>query len=182
MRLGPEHDRELDEREETGPPTVAELRAGAEREGQALRPLRWGGTVEGTVGGSTGDEVLVDLAGGSAGILSLREAVGALGEPLDIGDTVFALVVQPEGPQGHAVLSLRRARRARRWQELSEKQRSGEVLQAPVVEANRVGVVVDLGVRGVVPLSQLASLGALDRPTEGAGWPQTGQALGGKGL
>jgi ribosomal protein S1 len=35
---------------------------------------------------------------------------------------------------------------------------------APVVEANRAGVVVDVGVRGFVPLSQLASLGAPDRP------------------
>ncbi|HEX9495494.1 MAG TPA: S1 RNA-binding domain-containing protein [Candidatus Limnocylindria bacterium] len=182
MRLGPEHDRELDEREDTGPQTMAELLAEAEREEQAFRPLRSGETVEGTVAGITGDEVLVDLAGRSAGILSLREAVGALGEPPDVGDTVFALVVQPEGPQGHAVLSLRRARSARRWQEMSEKQRSGDVLQAPVVEANRGGVVVDLGIRGFVPLSQLASLGALDRPTEGEGVPDAVRALVGKDL
>lgn len=125
---------------------------------------------------------MVDLAGRSAGVLSLREAVAVLGEPLDIGDKVFALVVQPEGPQGHAVLSLRRARRARRWQEMTEQQRSGELLRAPVVEANRGGVVVDLGVRGFVPLSQLASLGALDRPTEGQGVPEAVRALVGKDL
>src|SRR5258708_2024687 len=175
MRLGPEHDRELDEREDTGPQTMAELLAEAEREEQAFRPLRSGETVEGTVAGITGDEVLVDLAGRSAGILSLREAVGALGEPPDVGDTVLAL-------EGHAVLSLRRARSARRWQEMSEKQRSGDVLQAPVVEANRGGVVVDLGIRGFVPLSQLASLGALARPTEGEGVPDAVRALVGKDL
>lgn len=182
MRLGPEHDQELDEREDTGPQTMAELLAEVEREEQAFRPLRAGETVEGTVAGITGDEVLVDLAGRSAGILSLREAVAGLGESLDVGDTVFALVVQPEGPQGHAVLSLRRAGRARRWQEMAEKQKSGEVLQAPVVEANRGGVVVDLGVRGFVPLSQLASLGALDRPTEGDGVPEAVRALVGRDL
>lgn len=182
MRLGPEHDEELDEREDTGPQTMAELLAEVEREEQAFRPLRAGETVEGTVAGITGDEVLVDLAGRSAGILSLREAVAGLGESLDVGDTVFALVVQPEGPQGHAVLSLRRAGRARRWQEMAEKQKSGDVLQAPVVEANRGGVVVDLGVRGFVPLSQLASLGALDRSTEGDGAPEAVRALVGRDL
>src|SRR5437588_7191893 len=184
MRLGPEHEQEIDDATErdAGPQTMAELLAEEEREEQAFRPLRSGETVEGTVAGITGDEVLVDLGGRSAGVLSLREANASLGEPLAVGDTVFALVVQPEGPQGHAVLSLRRARRARRWQEMAEKQRSGEVLQAPVVEANRGGVVVDLGVRGFVPLSQLASLGALDRPTEGELVPGPVRALVGKEL
>jgi small subunit ribosomal protein S1 len=51
-----------------------------------------------------------------------------------------------------------------------------------VVESNRGGVVVDLGVRGFVPLSQLASLGALDRTTEGEGVPQAVRALVGKDL
>jgi small subunit ribosomal protein S1 len=130
----------------------------------------------------SGDEVLVDLAGHSAGVLSLREASAALNEPLDVGDTVFALVVQPEGPQGHAVLSLRRARPVRRWQEMAQMKESGEVIAAPVVEANRGGVVVDLGVRGFVPLSQLASLGALERPDNGDAVPGAVRALVGKDL
>ena len=189
MRLGPEHDQETDDANGTsrevpdrGPQTMAELLAEAEREEQSLRPLRTGETVEGTVAGITDDEVLVDLAGRSAGVLSLREASTSLDDPLEVGDTVLALVVQPEGPQGHAVLSLRRARRARRWQEMAEKQKNGEVLAAPVVEANRGGVVVDLGVRGFVPLSQLVSLGALDRATEGQEVPQAIRALVGKDL
>jgi small subunit ribosomal protein S1 len=161
---------------------MAELLAEAEREEQAVRPFGSGEMVEGTVARITGDEVLVDLAGRSAGILSMREASAALDEPLEVGDTVLALVVQPEGPQGNAVLSLRRARRARRWQEMAEKQKNGEVLAAPVVEANRGGVVVDLGVRGFVPLSQLASLGALDRDIAGEGVPQAVRALVGKDL
>jgi small subunit ribosomal protein S1 len=185
MQLGPEHDQQLEDptaHEDPGPQTMAELLAEAEREEQAFRPLRSGETVEGTVAGITGDEVLVDLAGRSAGVLSLREANPSVAEPLEVGDTVLALVVHPEGPQGHAVLSLRRARRGRRWQEMAEKQKSGEVMTAPVVEANRGGVVVDLGVRGFVPLSQLASLGALGRPTTTEGVPEAVRALIGKDL
>src|SRR5438874_419823 len=165
-----------------GPQTMAELLAEEEEEARSLRPLKSGETVEGTVAGISGDEVLVDLGGRSAGVLSLREANAALDEPLEPGDTVLALVVQPEGPQGNAVLSLRRARRARRWQELAHLQTSGEVIEAPVVEANRGGVVVDVGVRGFVPLSQLASLGALERPGEATVVPEPVRALIGKDL
>jgi len=164
------------------PQTMAELLAEVEREEEAFRPLRSGETVEGTVAGVSGDEVLVDLAGHSAGVLSLREASAALSEPLEIGDTVFALVVHPEGPQGHAVLSLRRARPARRWQEMAQMKESGEVIAAPVVEANRGGVVVDVGVRGFVPLSQLASLGALEHPGRSEDVPGAVRALVGKDL
>lgn len=148
---------------EDEPTTMAELLALSEREDLAMRPLRRGETVEGTVASITGDEVLVDLAGRSAGVLSLREA----GEDqLEVGDRVHALVVQPEGPQGHAVLSLRRARHDRRWRELTERRERGDILEAPVVEVNRGGVVVDVGLRGFVPLSQLASVGAIDRAPE----------------
>lgn len=165
-----------------GPQTMAELLEDAEEEERAFRPLRRGETVEGTVAGITGDEVLIDLAGRSAGVLSLREASAAQTGPLEIGDTVFAQVVQPEGPQGHAVLSLRRDRGGRRWQELELKQTSGEVVTAPVVEANRGGVVVDVGLRGFVPLSQLASLGAIERPAGGDAVPDAVRSLVGKDL
>lgn len=185
MRLGPEHDQELDEPgapESPEPQTMEELLAAEERGERAFRPLRSGETVEGVVAGISGDEVLVDLGGRSAGVLSLREAVAALGEGLGIGDSVSALVVHPEGPQGHAVLSLRGARRAKRWTELAEQQRRGEVLVATVVEANRGGVVVDIGLRGFVPLSQLVSLGALERRAEGPDVPEQVRALVGREL
>ena len=189
MRLDPEREQALEDgpdpaaaAPDAGPQTMAELLAEVEQEERAFRPLRSGETVEGTVASISGDDVLVDLAGRSAGVLSLREASAAGGGPLEVGDTVYALVVQPEGPQGHAVLSLRRARRARVWLEMAEKQRSGEVLRVPVVDANRGGVVVDLGLRGFVPLSQLASVGAIERPAESEAVPDAVRALVGTEL
>jgi len=41
--------------------------------------------------------------------------------------------------------------------------KTGDVVEAEVVEANRGGLVVDVGLRGFVPLSQLASVGNLAR-------------------
>jgi small subunit ribosomal protein S1 len=107
-----------------------------------------------------GDEALVDLGGRSAGVLSLRDA-GEEGTDVAVGDRVVTAVVQPEGPDGRVVLSVRRARSRRRWTRMTELQKSGEVVEAAVVDANRGGLVVDVGLRGFVPLSQLASVGNL---------------------
>lgn len=159
------------------PQTMAELLAESERAQEAVRPIRTGEVVEGTVASVTGDEALVDLGGRSAGVVSLREA----GEELEVGQRIVAFVVQAEGPAGHAVLSLRRARRERRWLQLAGMQKSGEIVEAPVIEANRGGVVVDVGLRGFVPLSQLSSLGALAQPAEGE-IPEPVRALVGKRL
>ena len=177
MRIDDENDT-AEEPTTTGEPqTMAELLAESERE-DALRPLRTGEIVEGTVSRINGDEVLVDLGGRNAGVLSVRE----LDDELHAGDPIVAFVERPEGPDGHAVLSLRKARRERRWLSLKEMERTGEVTTAPVVEANRGGVVVDVGLRGFVPLSQLSSVGAIDRPEGPDGIPAALTALVGREL
>ncbi|HEV8535072.1 MAG TPA: S1 RNA-binding domain-containing protein [Candidatus Limnocylindria bacterium] len=162
------------------PETMEELLAGIEADERALRPLRGGEVVEGVVASVSGDEVLVDLGGRSAGVLSLREASGE-GTDVAVGDRIVAAVVQPEGPDGRVVLSLRRARNRRQWTRVAELQKSGEVVEAEVVEANRGGLVVDVGLRGFVPLSQLASVGNLGGEDPGA-VPDALRALVGKRL
>jgi small subunit ribosomal protein S1 len=150
--------------------TMEELLAGIEEDERALRPLRSGEVVEGVVASVSGDEALVDLGSRSAGVLSLREASGE-GTDVAVGDRVVAAVVQPEGPDGRVVLSTRRARSRRQWARMSELVKSGEVVDAEVVEANRGGLVVDMGLRGFVPLSQLASVGKLGgREAEPPDW------------
>ena len=140
--------------------TMEEFLAGIEEDEGALRPLRSGEMVEGVVASISGDEALVDLGGRSAGVLSLREANGE-GTDVAVGDRVVAAVVQPEGSDGRAVLSMRRARSRRQWGRMSDLAKNGEVVEAEVVDANRGGLVVDVGLRGFVPLSQVISVGNL---------------------
>ena len=45
--------------------------------------------------------------------------------------------------------------RERAWERVMRAKNTGEVLTAPVTEATKGGVVVDLGVRGFVPSSQI---------------------------
>src|SRR5207249_4446079 len=144
----------------------------------ALRPLRRGETVEGTVADIGGDEATIDLGDRPAGVIPLRESGGA--DELRVGDRVVATVVHPEGPDGRVVLSLRRTRDRRPWSRLGELVHSGEIVDAPVIDANRGGVVVDVGMRGFVPLSQLGSVGAID--TSEASVPEPVRALVGKRL
>jgi small subunit ribosomal protein S1 len=136
--------------------------------------------VEGVVASVSGEEALVDLGGRSAGVLSLREA-SEEGTDVAVGDRVVAAVVQPEGPDGRVVLSMRRARSRRQWTRMTELETSGQVVEAEVVEANRGGLVVDVGLRGFVPLSQLASVGSLAATERGA-VPDTLRAFVGKRL
>ena len=158
------------------PVTMEELLATETAQG-SLRPLRVGETVEGTIAAVGGDEATVDLGDRPAGVIPLREAGS---EQLKVGEHVIAVVTQPEDPDGRVVLSLRRARNHRQWVQMEEMQKSGEVIDAAVLDANRGGVVVDVGLRGFVPLSQLTSIGAID--TREPGIPQAVKALVGKRL
>src|SRR5258707_5842348 len=156
------------------PQTKEELLASEQGE---LRPLRVGETVKGTVAALGGDEATIDLAERPAGAIPMHEA-GT--NDLRVGQTVYATVIQAEGPDGRVVLSLRRARHRPRWDEMTALQRSGALIDAEVIDANRGGVVVDVGVRGFVPLSQLGSIGAIDGREVGI--PEPVRALVGKQL
>jgi small subunit ribosomal protein S1 len=158
------------------PMTMEELLATETAQG-SLRPLRVGETVEGTVAAVAGDEATVDLGDRPAGVIPLREAGS---EQLRVGEHVIAVVTQPEDPDGRVVLSLRRARNRSQWAQMEELQKSGRVIDAAVLEANRGGVVIDVGLRGVVPISQLVSIGAID--TREPGVPEAVRALVGTRL
>ena len=74
---------------------------------------------------------------------------------LAIGDTVLVYVLQPESQEGHAVLSLRRAGLERKWRAMQEQFEAGVIIEAPVIDHNKGGLIVDCGIRGFVPISQI---------------------------
>ena len=104
------------------------------------------------------DEILVDIGAKSEGVVSNRELFGRHGESqpaLTIGDTVLVYVLQPESPEGHVVLSLRRAGLERKWRAMQEQFEAGVIIEAPVIDHNKGGLIVDCGIRGFVPISQI---------------------------
>ncbi|HET9497236.1 MAG TPA: 30S ribosomal protein S1 [Candidatus Limnocylindria bacterium] len=143
------------------PTTMAEFMDHPDHE---VKNLRHGDVVEGVVVRIDPDELLVDFGGKSEGVVSNRELLGRRGGPRDgdeprqelkVGDPVLVYVLQPESPEGHAVLSVRRAGLERKWRAMQERFEAGEIVEARVIDHNKGGLIVDLGVRGFVPISQI---------------------------
>ncbi len=133
------------------------MEALVEEAGDSLIPFHTGEVVNALVTAVTKGSVWVDVAGVSIGIIPEREfSFGTL--DLKPGDTVSAYVLSLEDKEGHVVLSLRRADRERLWITLKDKFENAEVVQAKVVEANKGGLMAEIGgVVGFLPISQLAS-------------------------
>jgi small subunit ribosomal protein S1 len=137
------------------PTTMEEL---LNEQATEIRSLKHGDVVEGNVVRIDKDEILVDIGAKSEGVISNRELYGRNAETqpqLNIGDQVLVYVLQPESPEGHAVLSLRRAGLERKWRAMQEQLEAGVIIEAPVIDHNKGGLIVDCGIRGFVPISQI---------------------------
>ena len=137
------------------PTTMEELLAEQDSD---IKSFKHGDVVEGQVVRIDKDEILVDIGAKSEGVVSNRELFGRHGEGqpvLAIGDTVLVYVLQPESPEGHVVLSLRRAGLERKWRAMQEQLDGGVIIEAPVIDHNKGGLIVDCGIRGFVPISQI---------------------------
>ena len=137
------------------PSTMAELLAEQDTD---IKSFKHGDVVEGTIVRIDRDEILVDIGAKSEGVVSNRELYGRNAEtapPLAVGDTVLVYVLQPESPEGHVVLSLRRAGLERKWRSMQEQFETGVIIEAPVIDHNKGGLIVDCGIRGFVPISQI---------------------------
>jgi small subunit ribosomal protein S1 len=137
------------------PTTMEELLAEQDSD---IKSFKHGDVVEGQVVRIDKDEILVDIGAKSEGVVSNRELFGRHGEAqpaLTIGDTVLVYVLQPESPEGHVVLSLRRAGLERKWRAMQEQFEAGLIIEAPVIDHNKGGLIVDCGIRGFVPISQI---------------------------
>ncbi len=137
------------------PTTMAELLAEQDAD---IRSFKHGDVVEGTVVRIDRDEILVDIGAKSEGVVSNRELYGRHAESapaLAVGDVVLVYVLQPESQEGHVVLSLRRAGLERKWRSMQEQFEAGAIIDAPVIDHNKGGLIVDCGIRGFVPISQI---------------------------
>lgn len=124
--------------------------------------LKYGDVLEGTVMHADRDEILVDIGSKSEGIIPSREFSTLSDDErraLSVGDPLLVFVVQPENQDGHAVVSIDRARQEKSWRILQEQFEAGEVIDAEVVNYNKGGLLVNLdGVRGFVPASQVTEI------------------------
>ena len=82
---------------------------------------------------------------------------------------MLVFVVQPENQEGHAVVSIDRARQEKSWRRLQEIYEANEVIEAEVTNYNKGGLLVNLdGVRGFVPASQVTEIRGGDEASKQA--------------
>ncbi len=124
--------------------------------------IKRGDVVDGVIVRIDQDEILVDIGLKSEGVLSTRELPTSGDwsfENLHLNDKVLVYVIQPETPDGHALLSLKRANAERQWRVAEEQYKNNELLKARVIDYNKGGLIVDVaGIRGFVPISQILNL------------------------
>ncbi|AGA69765.1 (E)-4-hydroxy-3-methyl-but-2-enyl pyrophosphate reductase [Desulfitobacterium dichloroeliminans LMG P-21439] len=124
-----------------------------------MQSLHRGALVKGTVVKVTHDEVFVDLGWKSEGIIPLKElTVSSNVQPSDIvavGDEIQAVVLRVENEEGNPLLSKRRADEFAAADRLKEYAETKQEIQGKVAEVVKGGLIVDVGMRGFVPASQI---------------------------
>jgi small subunit ribosomal protein S1 len=74
---------------------------------------------------------------------------------LEIGDEVYLYVVNVDEKNGNVSLSREQAKYFQLWEKLNEIYRKKEKINAEVIEKNSNGLIVNVGLKGFVPKSQI---------------------------
>src|ERR671916_2314718 len=124
---------------------------------ETIKPFDEGDLVSGTVVKIDKDEVLLDIGYKSEGVipsreLSIRNDVDP-SQVVSAGDQIEALVLQKEDKEGRLILSKKRAQYERAWGNIERVKETNGVVEGPVIEVVKGGLIVDIGLRGFLPAS-----------------------------
>lgn len=124
---------------------------------ESLKTLDEGQVLTGTIVAKSNDELLVDIGGKSEGVVTSRELSPGMDiADLRVGGTLEVLVYRIDGEgDGTMYLSEKRARALKTWEKVLEAHDRNEAINATVTQVVKGGVLVDLGMRGFVPASQI---------------------------
>jgi small subunit ribosomal protein S1 len=118
-----------------------------------------GEIVEGKVLKVDKRSVYIDMPPYGIGIIYGREYTNArdLVKHMNVGDVITAKVVETENEDGYTELSLKEARQSLIWAEAEEHAKKKTVLELPVKDANKGGLILEWqGISGFLPASQLS--------------------------
>lgn len=125
---------------------------------KSITPPSVGDVVEGDVIGVEKSCVYINLHPYGTGIIWGKEFINArdIIKKINIGDKVAAKVVDAGNEEGYIELSLKEARQALIWDEAEAAIKNKTVLELPVEEANKGGLIINWqGIKGFLPASQL---------------------------
>lgn len=114
--------------------------------------------VTGRVLNVVGDDVWVDVGYKSEGVIPVNEwydeGVDKVVPP-NPGDQIQVLLDAVEDESGAIVLSYRKAKRQKEWEQVIEKHREGDVVSGTVTRKIKGGLLVNIGVNVFLPASQV---------------------------
>ncbi len=125
---------------------------------KSVNPPNLGDVVEGDVIAIEKSCVYINLHPYGTGIIFGKEFINTRDviRKINIGDSVAAKVVDTGNKNGYIELSLKEARQALIWDEAEEAIKNKSVLELPVEEANKGGLIINWqGIKGFLPASQL---------------------------
>ena len=125
---------------------------------ETFKTLRQGDIVKGKVMSVDENGALVDVGYKSEGLVPAHEFQrrGALApEQVAPGDEIMVYVLSVDSEEGGLRLSKRKADEEIAWKKLEQAYLEQGVVEAPVAQEVKGGLVVDVGVRGFVPASQV---------------------------
>ena len=119
--------------------------------------LKDGQLVSGTVVKVDRDEVLLEIGYKTEGVipareLSIRNDVNP-SEIVKMGERIEALILTLEDKEGRLVLSKKRAQYERAWGDIEKIKDADGMVEGPVIEVVKGGLIVDIGLRGFLPAS-----------------------------
>ncbi|SBO17705.1 RNA degradation presenting factor (ribosomal protein S1 homolog) [Carnobacterium divergens] len=101
------------------------------------------------------------IGGGVEGVIPFNELSASpfenVTDIVNVGDVVDLVVIKPimDKENGSFLLSKRRIDAKKVWEDIQKDFENGTIIEAPVTDAVKGGLVVDAGVRGFVPASMV---------------------------
>jgi small subunit ribosomal protein S1 len=118
-----------------------------------------GDVVKATVTKVEDKQALVDVGYKYDGLIPISELsplhVEKVSDVVSVGDSFEVKVLKLNDEKEELVVSKKAVAMEAAWTELEQKMKSGEIIEAPVKEVVKGGLVVDVGVRGFIPASMV---------------------------
>ena len=125
-----------------------------EKYNQTLSKVSEGEVIEGTVTAISKREVIVNIGYKSEGVIMAPEF--RYNPDLKVGDTVEVLVENPEDRKGQLILSHKKSRQLRSWDEVNAAFNNNEIVKGYVKTRTKGGMIVDVfGIEAFLPGSQI---------------------------
>jgi small subunit ribosomal protein S1 len=130
---------------------------------QSLEKFKRGDIIKGQIMKIDEDGYLVDVKYKMEGYLpKIEKSLFSKEEEnvthtLEVGDEVYLYIDNVDEKNGNIILSREKAKYLQLWEKLNEIFRKKEKINAEVIEKNSAGLIVNIGIKGFVPKSQIES-------------------------